>query len=279
MAYPAPGPDDLPTITRLRPRIVPPLIGIVTHELRAEPAPAWAPLPGRRERDLAPQRLAMRLTYTQAIQEAGGIAVVVPAHGFADDVDALLDRLDGLVFSGGPDYDPAVYGQAEHPRLGPDVDRIADEYELAVHAAARERDLPVFGICRGMHGLNVSRGGTLHQHLPDRSEFDHDQRERPFEPVHAVNVEAGSLLHRLVGSPALDVNSFHHQAADRVGAGLQVCATAPDGTIESLWDAGARFCLGVQWHPEVLTHRADQALLLRGLVDAAAGTASLALAA
>jgi len=279
MAYPVPGPDDLPTITRRRPRIVPPLIGIVTHELRAEPAPAWAPRPGRRERDLAPHRLAMRLTYTQAIQEAGGITVVLPAHGFADDVDALLDRLDGLVFSGGPDYDPAVYGHAPHPRLGPDVDRIADEYELAVHAAARERDLPVFGICRGMQGLNVSRGGTLHQHLPDITGADHNQAHAPFEPVHDVTVAEGSLLHRLAGSPALDVNSFHHQAADRVGSGLHVCATAPDGTIEAVWDPSARFCLGVQWHPEVLTHRPEHARLVEGLVLAASGAPALVVAA
>ena len=85
-----------------------PLIGVVTHELRGEEQLAWAPAAGRRERDLAPQRLALRLTYTQAVQEAGGLAVVVPAHGFVDDTAALLDRLDGLVFSGGPDLDPAV---------------------------------------------------------------------------------------------------------------------------------------------------------------------------
>lgn len=264
---------------RRRPRTAaPPLIGVVTHELRAEPEPAWAPATGRRDRDLAPQRLSLRLTYTQAIQEAGGIAVVVPAHGFADDTAALLDRLDGLVFSGGPDLDPAVYGQARHPRLGPDVDRAGDEYELALLAGATERDLPLLAICRGMQALNVSRGGTLHQHLPDITDLAHGQRHAPFEPAHPVSVARGSRLHQLARASELGVNSFHHQAVARLGAGLSVSATAPDGTIEAVTDPDATFVLGVQWHPEVLTHRAEQAGLFTGLVAAAGGVAAPALA-
>jgi putative glutamine amidotransferase len=267
-------------IARPRPHIAPdaPLIGVVTHELRAEPEQAWAARPGREARDLAPPRLALRLTYTQAIQEAGGIAVVLPAHGYADDAEALLGRLDGLVFSGGPDLDPAAYGHERHPRLGPDVDLAADEYELALHAAAARRDLPVLGICRGMQALNVARGGTLHQHLPDRTDADHDQRYLPCRPVHDVSVARGSLLWRLAGRDRLEVNSFHHQAVDALGAGLQVAATAPDGTVESVWDPAARFCLGVQWHPEVLTHRPDQARLFAHLIGAARGRPALALA-
>ena len=275
------GPNAVDTIRRSRPPIAaaPPLIGVVTHELRADAAPAWAPIPGRREQDLAPHRLALRLTYTQAIQEAGGIAVVVPTHGFVDDTAALLDRLDGLVFSGGPDIDPAVYGQARHPQLGPDVDRDGDEYELALLAGAAERDLPVLAICRGMQALNVSRGGTLHQHLPDRTGLEHNQGHASFEPAHGVSVAAGSLLHRLTRATTLDVNSYHHQAIDRVGASLEVAAEAADATIEAVWDPAARFTLGVQLHPEVLTHRAEQAPLVEALVDAARGAPALALVA
>ena len=274
MAARAPG-QDPSCIARSRPPIsgAPPLIGVVTHELRADPEPAWALAAGRRERDLAPHRLSLRLTYTQAIQEAGGIAVVVPAHGFVDDTAALLDRLDGLVFSGGPDVDPGVYGHAPHPLLGPDVDRVSDEYELAMLAGAAERDLPMLAICRGMQALNVSRGGTLHQHLPDLTALDHSQSARPFAPTHSVSVAPGSLLHRLADADVLGVNSYHHQAVDRLGAGLTVCATAADGTVEAVWDPGARFCLGVQWHPEVLTHRADHAPLFESLVAAARPTA------
>ena len=104
------------TMPRRRPRTAaPPLIGVVTHELREDRVPAWAAMPGRSERDLAPARLSLRLSYTQALQEAGAIAVVLPAHGYVDDAAALLDRVDGLLVSGGPDLDPAVYGQAPHP--------------------------------------------------------------------------------------------------------------------------------------------------------------------
>jgi putative glutamine amidotransferase len=256
----------------------PPLIGVVTHELKAEAGDAWAPAPDRRERDLAPARLSLRLTYTQAVQEAGGIAVVLPAHGYADDADALLDRLDGLVFSGGPDLAPATYRQLPHPRLGPDVDRVADDYELALLTAASRRDLPMLAICRGMQALNVARGGTLHQHLPDRTGLEHRQAHEPFEPAHPVTVTAGSLLHRVSGHRRLAVNSFHHQAVDRLGAGLEICARAADGTVEAVCDPTARFCLGVQWHAELLTHRPEQATLFEALLTAA-GAPALALAA
>jgi putative glutamine amidotransferase len=251
----------------------PPLIGVVTHELRADPARSWAPAPGREERDLAPARLALRLTYTQALQEAGALAVVLPAHGFVADVEPLLDRLDGLLSSGGPDLDPATYGREPHPRLGPDVDRRSDEYELAALRAATARDLPLLAICRGLQALNVSRGGTLHQHLPDHSALDHRQTRPGHEAVHAVDVAPGSPLHRLTGSRKLEVNSLHHQAIDDLGAGLRVCAQAPDGTIEAVHDPDMRFCLGVQWHAELLTHRREHAPLVTALVRAANATA------
>ena len=264
------------TMPRRRPRTAaPPLIGVVTHELREDRVPAWAAMPGRTERDLAPARLSLRLSYTQALQEAGAIAVVLPAHGYVDDADALLDRVDGLLVSGGPDLDPAVYGQAPHPSLGPDVDRVADEYEQALLRAAAERDLPLLGICRGLQALNVSRGGTLHQHIPD-----HLQTRDAFEAEHVVSVERDSLLGWLSDADGLAVNSFHHQAADRIGDGLEVAAHAPDGTVEALWDPAASFCLGVQWHAELMTHRPEQAALLTGLVHAACGMpAALRLAA
>lgn len=211
----------------------------------------------------------------QAVQEAGGIAMVLPAHGYADDVEHLLDRIDGLLVSGGPDMDPAVYGQERHPELGPHIDRDADEYELRVHRAARERDLPTFAICRGLQALNVSRGGTLHQHIRNHRQTP----VAPHEPTHAVSVAAGSLLHRLTSRRRLAVNSFHHQAIDRLGEGLEPIAHAPDGTIEAVVDPSARFHLAVQWHAEVLTHRPEHAAVMRAFVDAVARPSGLSLAA
>ena len=198
---------------------------------------------------------------------------MLPAHGFIDDIEPLLDRLDGLLFSGGPDLDPATYGQLPHPLLGPDVDRVSDEYELALLRAATARDLPLLAICRGLQALNVSRGGTLHQHLPDLTGLEHRQTHASFETAHAVTAVAGSPLHRLTGQRRLAVNSFHHQAIDVLGAGLVVGAHAPDGTIEAVHDPQLRYCLAVQWHAELLTHKPEHAPLLGELVAAASPAA------
>jgi putative glutamine amidotransferase len=124
-----------------------------------------------------------------------------------------------------------------------------------------------------MQALNVSRGGTLHQHLPDITELDHRQTHPGHEPAHAISVTPGSPLHRLTGRRALEVNTLHHQAIDDLGAGLTICAHAPDGTVEAVYDPSMRFCLGVQWHAELLTHKAEHAPLVSELV-AAAGAAT-----
>ena len=237
--------------------------------MREDTAPGWAPAPGRSERDLSPARLNLRLTYVQAVSEAGGIAVVLPAHGFADDAHALLERLDGVLFSGGPDLDPKTYGQLPHPLLGANVERTADEYELNMVRAARERDLPLLAICRGMQALNVAHGGTLHQHVPDLTDLDHRPAQPPYEAAHDVHVAHGSPLHRLSGRRRLQVNSIHHQAVDTLGRDLEIIARAPDGIVEAICDPSRRFCLGVQWHAELLTHRPEHAPVVEALIKAA----------
>ena len=147
-----------------------------------------------------------------------------------------------------------------------------------MHKAARERDIPVLGICRGMQSMNVSRKGTLHQHLPDQTELDHRPEQAPHEAAHHVNVDPKSLLHMLTGRRRLAVNSLHHQAIDDLGQGLQVIAKAPDGTIEAIQDPRQTFCLGVQWHAEMLTHLPEHAPVIDALVRAA-GRPALRLAA
>lgn len=174
--------------------------------------------------------------YADHVGDAGGLAVYLPSRV---DVDAAIDRVDGLVLTGGTDVDPARYGAATcatTPPLEPERDAL----ELALLDAALARDLPVLAICRGLQLVNVSRGGTLHAHLTDH----------PAGGSHDVLVEPGTVLHGLHG-PVTSVNSLHHQSVDRVGRGLVVTARAPDGVVEGLELPGARL-LAVQWHPEHL---------------------------
>ena len=166
------------------------------------------------------------MTYLRAIEAAGGMPVVLPPLG---DAVALLERLDGVCLSGGPDLDPAAYGAPDrHSELGP-TEPDLDAFELALARAADQRGIPVLGICRGAQALNVTRGGSLHQHVPA-----HRQTEPATATTHTVHVEPGTRLAGLVGTRPLRVNSFHHQAVDVLGRGLRVVARAADGTVEGV---------------------------------------------
>jgi len=245
-----------------RPR---PLIGVTTSEMR-EPhrtLPDAAGDPPQRE-------MALGMVYLRAIERAGGVPVVLPPVGH-DAIEELLDRLDGLCLSGGPDLDPDAYGQPPHHLLG-EIEPDLDAFELALAAAADARGLPVLGICRGAQAMNVARGGTLHQHVDDVIEagIAHRQAEPGRVPTHAVAVEPGTRLAALIGGDALDVNSFHHQAIDRLGRDLVVAARSPDGLVEAVEDERAALYLGVQWHAEGLIHQPAQLALFGALIEAAA---------
>lgn len=186
------------------------------------------------------------LAYVEAVERAGGRPVVIPPSD--DAIDETLDALDGIVFSGGADVDPALYGAEPHPETdSPQAHR--DAAELALLEAALARDLPTLAICRGFQLLNVARGGDLVQHLPE--EVGHDAHKQvPGEfAVHPVEVREGTRLASLVGEHP-QVTSHHHQAVRRVGTGLVEAAWAEDGTVEGVEDPARRFVLGVQWHPE-----------------------------
>jgi putative glutamine amidotransferase len=168
-----------------------------------------------------------------------------------------LDGFEGLVLTGGPDVDPALYGESRHAETDrPDKERDAVEASLIKDALAR--DLPVLAICRGLQILNVCEGGTLIQHLnpPHRHQRTDGRRD---QPVHEVSIEKGTLLAAIAGKDRMQVNSRHHQAVKTVGAGLSVSAVdSDDGTVEALEHPEKRFVLAVQWHPE------DQALVDEG---------------
>jgi putative glutamine amidotransferase len=223
----------------------PPLIGLT---LDSEPAGGWSKMPW----------YAIRQNYFLAIAASGGLPVALP-H-LPELADAYLDRIDALVVTGGAfDVDPKFFGATKrHATVS--LKEARTEFEFAVLNGALKRDMPVLGICGGQQLLNVALGGTLIQHIPDSvpNALPHEQPNPRTEPGHAVTVEPNSLLHRVVGTTAMAVNSAHHQAADAVGPGVKVSARAPDGVIEAIEDPARKFCLGVQWHPEYHVDPADR---------------------
>jgi putative glutamine amidotransferase len=247
-----------------------PLIGVSTSELRPAEGAHFA------HHSEPPRRmLALGVTYLEAVEAAGGIPVIL-APLPARRLESIIDRLDGVCLSGGPDVEPACYGAQAHDELGPTEPEV-DLFELGLVRAARRRGLPVLAICRGLQVLNIARGGTLVQHLPDLSdEVEHRQATPASQPSHGVAIAADSRLARITGSERIDVNSFHHQAIDRLGTGLEPVAWSDDGVIEAVEAPGDPFTLGVQWHAECLTDRPEQARLFMSLIDAAEEHAGLA---
>jgi putative glutamine amidotransferase len=193
------------------------------------------------------------LSYIEAVQRAGAIAMVLPpdAH-VAADPEQTLSLLDGLMLAGGADIDPGSYGEPAHPQT---IDTVPerDAFEIALTRAAVERDLPVLGICRGMQLINVALGGTLLQHLPEHlGHEDHRRVLGSFDGAdHDVELDQGSLAALAAGEVAHATKSHHHQGVDRLGEGLKVTGHSTlDGLVEAVELADRRFVLGVQWHPE-----------------------------
>jgi len=243
-----------------------PLIAVTTSEMRTSAA-----LTNTAESDPPRSEMVLGLTYLDAVQQAGGVPVVVPPLA-QEMIGPFLDRVDGLCLSGGPDVHPAAYGAEPHPRLGPTEPRL-DAFELGLVRAADERGLSVLAICRGAQVVNVARGGALHQHLPDAvgETVHHRQTVAASQPTHPITVAPGSRLAEIFGRGRTDVNSFHHQAASRMGEGLVPTAWATDGTVEAFEAPGDRFLLGVQWHAECLVGRRGHDELFTRLVAASAG--------
>jgi len=203
----------------------------------------------------APERAYVNSTYLHAIQQAGGVPVPLPPQLSPRALDVIVRELHGLLLTGGEDVDPARYGAAPHPALGA-VHTARDATEVALLAAARERRLPVLAICRGIQLLNVALGGTLVQDLSSErpSAIRHDQPHDREARTHDVAIAADSTLAAATGATAIAVNSYHHQAVDRLGHGLRVTATALDGVIEGAEvEDRAWWVVAVQWHPEDLT--------------------------
>ncbi len=211
-----------------------PIIGITAYAEEARWG-AWT----------APAAL-IPLSYVRSIEHAGGRALLVPPT--EDGVEETLDRLDGLLFSGGADLDPEQYGAEAHPTtLGTRPER--DRAEIALLGAALERDMPVLAICRGSQVMNVALGGDLEQHVPDRVGHEGHKEVAGTFSEHDVEPVQGTCLAPLIGD-RVRVKSHHHQGYGRLGVGLREAARAADDTIEAIEDPSRRFALGVLWHPE-----------------------------
>ncbi|WP_042397871.1 gamma-glutamyl-gamma-aminobutyrate hydrolase family protein [Streptacidiphilus carbonis] len=236
-----------------------PLIGVTTYLVPA----AWGVW-------TETQAALLPVPYSAQVQLAGGIAAMLPPGdpGTADDV---VSRLDGLVVSGGPDVDPARYGAPRDPRTDP-APTERDGWELALIAAALRQRVPLLGICRGMQLLNIACGGDLVQHLPDTVGHEGHSPTPGAYSVHPVVPVPGTRLAGLLGESAMNVPTYHHQGAHRLGAGLVASAHHTDGTVEAVEPAepAGGFVLGVQWHPE----QGTDLRLFQALVQAAVNEGS-----
>ena len=186
---------------------------------------------------------------TNSLRAAGVDLVTLDFPLDKADIDKVLPALDGLIMAGGPDVHPKHYGQEVDPYCGA-INEPRDELELYLMKWAMETDIPVLGVCRGMQMINVALGGTLHQDVVHHMGILHRQTEGMLY-WHDVIFEGDSMLRRLVPSVRYPVNSFHHQAVDRLADGLIATAYNPDGLIEAYERPASRFLMAVQWHPEV----------------------------
>lgn len=221
--------------------------------------------------NLPQEQHRMNDTYINAIIQAGGVPVVIPAYEDLSLVKDVIDRLDGVLLSGGGDLDPALYSRRPNAHLG-SVSPRRDAAEIAIaRYVIRETDKPLLGICRGVQVMNVAMGGSLYIDLPDEGKLAHSLTMYPRSQVsHEIDVAENTRLAKAMGAGSNQVNSFHHEAVKDVAEGFVVSASSvPDDVVEAIELPGERFVLGVQWHPEELTARQEARQLFRDFVTAA----------
>lgn len=214
-----------------------------------------------------PRRYECTNDYAISVERAGGLPVMLPYRVPLSLVPRYVDLLDGLLFSGGDDLDPVLYGESYHPKAHP-VDPDRQRFELALLAEAERRRLPVLGVCLGSQLINVHRGGSLIQFLPEHGRDNALEHRSLGDPTrrHPVSVQPGTMLAEAVGRHQVHVNTRHKQAVGRPGRGLRVNAVAPDGVIEGTEDPTLPLFLAVQWHPENLHAEPEHLALFELLV-------------
>jgi putative glutamine amidotransferase len=211
--------------------------------------------------------------YPAAIEKAGGLPLAIPYRTHPALIPQIVSLLDGILFTGGDDLDPELYGERWHPKAAR-IDPARQSFEMALLAEVERRRVPSLFICLGCQLLNVYRGGSLTQFLPDeQGKLEHRKGEQTVRR-HDVRIDPASALARTVGRSDLSANTYHKQAVKSVGRGLRVIATAPDGVVEGLEDPQFPMMLAVQWHPERLTDEAEHLAPFRLLVERASASAA-----
>ncbi len=210
--------------------------------------------------------------YVKSIEAAGGLPFAIPYRLDHALIPQYVDLVDGVLFTGGDDLDPALYGEDWHPKAQR-IDPNRQKFELALLAEVERRRTPTLGVCLGSQLMNVYRGGSLTQFLPDRQRdgaLEHRKGTVPGGHRHAVKIEPGTVLAAAVGKPEIVANSRHKQAVARVGKGLRVNAYSPDGVVEGVEDPTMPLFLAVQWHPENLCDQPEHLAPFKLLVERAA---------
>lgn len=233
-----------------------PLIGVTTYQ-------------GKNDEKLP--IVALLRAYVDAIEQAGGIPVLIPS-GLSNEIhQALFDRLDGILFTGGGDIAIERFGGEPHPCVKK-VDLERDSIEISLLELFIRKGKPFLGICRGFQVINVGLGGTLYTHIADQKD---DALKHDYYPnfprtflAHSVAIESGSQLGNILGEIEIQVNSLHHQGAKEIPAILSAVARAPDGLVEAIELPKHVFGIAVQWHPEWLTDQAVTGRLFRAFIDA-----------
>ena len=197
-------------------------------------------------------------TYVNSVLMNGGVPYIIPV---TDDVEVLRQitaQLDGIIFTGGEDFAPAYFGQEEHEKLG-EVNVTRDTYDLTLFKLAKDRNIPILGICRGLQLINVAMGGTLYQDLPSQkpSDINHRQDEEGTIATHSVSIVEGSMMHQILGQKEVQVNTFHHQAIEKLAPGLKIVGWANDSVPEMIEAYPSRQIIGTQFHPEIFTANGD----------------------
>jgi putative glutamine amidotransferase len=221
--------------------------------------------------DADPNKYELTMYYARSIELAGGLPVMLP---FAVDlalVPQYVERCDGILLAGGCDIDPATYGEAWHP-MAQHLDPRRQAFEMALLAEIDRRRKPVLGICLGSQMMNVHRGGSLFQFLPDADRADpiEHRRDKGWGNRHEILIKPQTSVAQALGKTEITGNSSHKQAVKDVGRGLRVIATAPDGIVEGIEDPSMPLFVGVQWHPERMSEQDDHLALFKMLVEKAA---------